>query len=154
MSFTIDTADVERLARSLAGAEPVIRDEMAKAMTRSVLVVEGAAKRNAPVASGHLRRSITHEVNRAGAILSGRIGTNVPYARRLEEGSGYVTIRPKTKQFLMFEIGGKTIFTKLVLQPPRRGLFFMRKALLTNREAISREFAQVAGRVEKRLGLG
>jgi hypothetical protein len=52
---------------------------LTEAMTRSVLIVEGNAKREAPVKTGNLRRTITSRVEQGGK--RGVIGTNAPYAR-------------------------------------------------------------------------
>ena len=59
-----------------------------QAMKEAVLIVEADAKRNAPVDTGRLRASITNEVRKiAGAVLEGRVGTNVDYARFVELGT-------------------------------------------------------------------
>lgn len=50
-------------------------------------VGEASAKRNAPVDTGTLRRSITHELNRQGIQLTVRIGTNIRYAIFQEIGT-------------------------------------------------------------------
>ena len=52
-----------------------------QAMKEAVLIVEADAKSNTPVDTGRLRASITNEVRKiAGAVLEGRVGTNVDYA--------------------------------------------------------------------------
>lgn len=53
-----------------------MEDAISKALEASALVVEGAAKNLAPVDTGNLRNSITHEVEKKEA----RVGTNVEYA--------------------------------------------------------------------------
>jgi len=53
-----------------------VEDAINKALTASALVVEGTAKNLAPVDTGNLRNSITHEVESNEA----RVGTNVEYA--------------------------------------------------------------------------
>ena len=59
-----------------------------QAMKEAVLIVEADAKRNAPVDTGRLRASITNEVRKiAGAVLEGRVGTNVDYAKYVELGT-------------------------------------------------------------------
>ena len=59
-----------------------------QAMKEAVLIVEADAKRNAPVDTGRLRGSITNEVRKiAGAVLEGRVGTNVNYAKYVELGT-------------------------------------------------------------------
>ena len=58
-----------------------------QAMKEAVLIVEADAKRNCPVDTGRLRASITNQVKKiAGAVLEGRIGTNVDYAKWVELG--------------------------------------------------------------------
>lgn len=60
-------------------------DERTRAMQRIVLIAEGNAKRNAPVKTGNLRRSITSSVEDAGT--RGIVGSNVVYARIVHEGA-------------------------------------------------------------------
>ncbi|HEU4328066.1 MAG TPA: hypothetical protein VFS21_33325 [Roseiflexaceae bacterium] len=52
--------------------------DLVRLMSRIVLTVEGGSKRETPVRTGHLRRSETSRVERAGE--RGVIGTNVKYA--------------------------------------------------------------------------
>ncbi len=63
-----------------------MQDELTRGMTRSVIAVEGDAKRNAPVDRGQLRRSLTHTVKASGRDIVGTVGTNLLYARVVEEG--------------------------------------------------------------------
>jgi Bacteriophage HK97-gp10, putative tail-component len=147
-AFTIDTSAVERLQRSLAGAEPIIRQEMVAGMQRVALTVEGSAKRFAPVQTGHLRRSITHNVTALGANIIARIGTNVPYAIYVEEGRGPIVARPG--RWLRFTIGGVVIYTKRV--GPAKGQHFMKRAIAVNRAAVVREFGtNVPQRITRRV---
>ena len=57
-------------------------------------VGEGAAKRFAPVDTGNLRRSITHELGRRGFDRYVRIGTNVDYAVFQELGTRFHAAHP------------------------------------------------------------
>jgi phage gpG-like protein len=50
--------------------------------------VERGAKGRAPVWRGHLRRGITSERDQAAFPLWAAVGTNVPYARPMEFGTG------------------------------------------------------------------
>lgn len=52
---------------------------------RSLVTIEGEAKRRAPVDRGPLRTSLTHETSVNGR--SGRAGTNLEYAPAVELGS-------------------------------------------------------------------
>ena len=55
-----------------------------QALERACLVVENSAKEKAPVNTGNLRSSLTHEVT--GNV--GTVGTNVEYAPYVEFGTG------------------------------------------------------------------
>lgn len=57
-----------------------------RALTRSVLTVEGEAKRLAPVDTGRLRASLTHRVDPEPVPRFGEVGTNVFYAPYVHEG--------------------------------------------------------------------
>lgn len=77
-------------------AEALHGTEMVRAMERATIVVERAAKKNAPVDTGRLRSSITHAVRTTGLInptVQGIVGTNVAYAPFIEEGTGKFTGR-------------------------------------------------------------
>lgn len=67
-------------------------------MSRIVITVEGRSKRFTPVRTGHLRRSITHRVERAGE--RGIVGTNVKYAPFVHEGTRFMEGRPFLEQGL------------------------------------------------------
>lgn len=63
---------------------------LVKAVQKGLLAVERDAKRNAPVDTGRLRSSITHDVSvKAGEVL-GRVGTNVAYGAFVEYGTGQI----------------------------------------------------------------
>lgn len=64
------------------------------AVIDTALAIEGDAKRKAPVDTGRLRNSITHE--RSDDELSARVGTNVEYAPYQEFG----TVRMNAQPFL------------------------------------------------------
>lgn len=77
---------LENTARGLHGVH------MFNAMRRATLLLERDAKRNAPVDTGRLRGSITRAVRSVGIApvrtLQGVVGTNVVYAKFMEEGTG------------------------------------------------------------------
>lgn len=59
------------------------------AMEAACLIVEGAAKANAPVGtSGELRDKIDHVVKQSGGIITGQIGSPTDYAMYVEYGTG------------------------------------------------------------------
>jgi HK97 gp10 family phage protein len=63
-------------------------------LARRTIRVETAAKRGAPVDTGRLRSSITHELGRDGGDLVGRVGTNVEYAPHVELGTSRMRAQP------------------------------------------------------------
>lgn len=67
-----------------------VEDAISKALTASALVVEGTAKNLAPVDTGNLRNSITHEVEGPEA----RVGTNISYAIYQELGTSKMAAQP------------------------------------------------------------
>ena len=78
------------------------------------------------VRSGSLRRSITSGVNIKGNSVVGSLGSNLIYAR-IHELSG--TIRPRTGQYLRFQIEGQWKTVKSVFIPARP---FLRPAIDEN----------------------
>lgn len=79
MEIRIDASQVTALAAKYRGAGAIVQSEMLGAMKRSTFRLEGQAKKEAPVKTGTLRRSITS--NPVTPTL-GIVGTNVPYADR------------------------------------------------------------------------
>lgn len=154
MSFHIDTKAVQALAQKLTNAQPIIRDEMLTGMRRSMTQIEADAKRDVPVDTHALQRSITHTVTQGNGGVVGIIGAHTPYARAIEEGRPAIVIRPKKGKYLVFEIGGQTIFAREVNQPARAARPYLKTAITKNRAAIQREFGQaVPQRIARRLGL-
>lgn len=67
-----------------------IKREMKERLERAVSKVGGTcmnyAKKNCPVKTGYLRRSITHQTTKDGDNIVEEIGTNVEYAPYVELG--------------------------------------------------------------------
>lgn len=62
-----------------------------KRMEQAALLLEGAARMKAPVNTGQLRASITHDVREVGGDIQGLVGSNVVHAPYMEFGTGTVT---------------------------------------------------------------
>jgi hypothetical protein len=80
-----------------------------------------------------------------GGVLGG--GGAAPYAEGLEDGNPPHVIVPSTKQALMFQIDGKTIFAKRVNHPGNPPFLFMKGTLAENEAIIRAEFQSVPGEV-------
>lgn len=63
-------------------------------LVRKSQQVVNQARSRCPVDTGNLRGSITYEIARDGDGLSARVGTNVPYAIYVHEGTRYMAPRP------------------------------------------------------------
>ena len=68
--------------------------DTARYLVRKAYQVQNKARANCPVDTGNLRGSITHEIAQDGEGLSARVGTNVPYAVYVHEGTSRMAGRP------------------------------------------------------------
>lgn len=89
--------ELERLFTSPEGG-------VAKDLARRAIRVERAAKRLAPVDTGRLRASITHELQRDARGLLAMVGTNVTYAAYQEFGTSHQQGKPFLRPALYAEI--------------------------------------------------
>jgi HK97 gp10 family phage protein len=147
MDITVDTSQIKAFAGDLKAAQPLVTQEMTSAMQRATLAVESDAKARVAVKTGNLRRSITSTARASAGGVEGRIGTNTPYARYVEEGRG--PIDAGEGRVLRFEIGGEVLFRRRV--GPAAARPYLRPAFDAQRGRIRTEFAQVPKRVIARL---
>jgi hypothetical protein len=119
--------------RELAGALPgSISRGKSDLMRRLTLIVEAEAKRQSPVRTGNLRRTITSRVEQGGD--RGIVGTNARYARAVHDGRGPVVAKGKA---LRFKVGKQTVYRKRV--GPAKGNPFMERAMRAARPQLERE---------------
>ncbi len=86
LEITFDMSEIHAMARKYEGGDRIVKAEATAAMTRTVIDIEQGAKRLVPVLTHNLQRSITHEVVATGGDITGRVGTNVVYAKVVEYG--------------------------------------------------------------------
>lgn len=91
----------------IKNAQAIFKAGLLKGLSDAHKLVVRDAMKKAPARKGHLRRSIP--LNSKYDITGITLGSNLKYARIQELGG---IIRPRIKDYLKFEIGGKTIFTK------------------------------------------
>lgn len=81
--------EIKGLKEAQAAMVNVVRElhgsTILEAMRTATLIVQRAAKINAPVDTGRLRASITPEVRRTGLQVLGVVGTNVVYGAKVEQ---------------------------------------------------------------------
>jgi len=63
-------------------------------MEKACLLVEGDAKRMCPVDTGRLRASLSHEMEKKGDEVIGRVGTNIEYGVYVEYGTERMSAKP------------------------------------------------------------
>ena len=101
--FSIELKLDEKAIKELSGGE-----DITAALQVIGQVGEAAAKLSAPVDTGNLRRSITHELGVSGFDQFVRIGTNVDYAIFQELGTRFHPAHP----FLRPSLGAIETFLK------------------------------------------
>jgi HK97 gp10 family phage protein len=85
IDFKLDSSAIKKLSGG---------DDVERALEVIGQVGEASAKGDAPVDTGHLRRSITHELGKSGFDQFVRIGTNVNYAIFQELGTRFHPAQP------------------------------------------------------------
>jgi HK97 gp10 family phage protein len=127
LSLTVDLSAFDQALRQLGElATPALET----AMEAGALVLEGAAKVNAPVKDGTLRDSLTHVLVVSDSGVTAYVGTNIVYAE-IQEFGGWIE---PTGTYLHFIVGGEEIFVREVYIPAQP---YMRPALDDNRAAIA-----------------
>lgn len=120
--FELDGPELERQLRD------VLQARMESLQRR----VANQARQDVPVKTGHLGRSV-----REGAIrfvgpltVEGSVEATASYAAAVHEGARPHVIRPRTAKALRFEVGGRTVFAKMVRHPGMKARPFLRNAAL------------------------
>jgi len=67
--------------------------------------------------TGRLKASVHSEMSEGPTSIAGTVGTDVPYAKYLEEGSPAHIIRANAGKVLAFMVGGEMIFRRQVNHP-------------------------------------
>lgn len=92
--------------------------------------VVNRAKVLAPVRTGRLRSSIRAEPPRIFSLRgSVTVGSDLEYAAMVNDGTRPHIIRPRARQALRFEVGGRIVFAKVVRHPGTRANPFLDRAL-------------------------
>lgn len=99
--FRLVLNEAQLLALSGASDGAVARD-----LARRAIAVQAEASRLCPVDTGRLRGSIEWEIGKDSRGLVARVGTNVEYARFVEEGTRRMTAQPFLRPALRAIEGG------------------------------------------------
>jgi HK97 gp10 family phage protein len=148
MDLEIDIQpSIDLLRARWTGAADAVEGEMLTLMRQSTGILENTAKANTPVRTGTLRRSITSNPVTA---THGVVGTSVPYAKYVHEGTGARVIVPVNKKALYWP--GAAHPVRRVNHPGTKANPFMRRALEMRRGEVIALWRTLAQRVLARLG--
>lgn len=86
--------EMNRLAADLAAAGPRVGARAGQAMAKALGDIQAGAQNRAPVDTGALRNSITHEYRRSGDTLRGEVGPTVNYGGFVERGTSRMRSQP------------------------------------------------------------
>lgn len=121
----VASADVYKIAEALrrSGRDSHATTQRTLIESANFLLTEMEIR--VPVDSGQLRDSLAVTV--VGSTV--RVGPNVPYASYVEFGTRPHDIRPKSEGgVLRFQMGGQTVFAKVVHHPGTKPQPFVRPA--------------------------
>lgn len=80
--------------------------------------------------TGRLRSSIRAEPPRIFSLRgSVKVGSDLEYAAWVNDGTRPHVIRPRTKRYLKFQVGGRTVFARKVNHPGTKPRPFLDRAL-------------------------
>ena len=116
----VDQSRLEETAR------PIIRRRLASVTRR----IANQARVDVPVLTGNLGRSIREdEIKFTGPlVVEGGVTAHADYAAAVHEGSRPHIIRPRRAKALRFEVGGRTVFARMVRHPGTKARPFLRNA--------------------------
>lgn len=153
MDFEVDVSQLNQMAARYAGAQPIVRAELTKGLTRAALVVQNLARQLVHVKTGRLRASITTEgVKASGDGLSVTVGTNVVYAPFVEYGTPAHVILPVTKKALYWT--GADHPVRSVNHPGSKAYPYLRPALQQSIGKINSLMAAAMSAAMARIGGG
>lgn len=94
--------------------------------------IANQARADVPVKTGNLGRTIGEGAIRftGPRTVSGSVHASARYAAAVHEGSRPHLIRPRNAQALRFNIGGRTVFARLVRHPGTKARPFLRNAAM------------------------
>jgi len=109
-TIDVDFGALDGMKKAMKRFPGVIVEELGKAVTELVLLIESEAKRRCPVDTGNLRSSITPVVE---SWAAGYVGTNVQYAPFVEYGTKHMAAQPYLEPaFIEGKRRAKDIFEK------------------------------------------
>jgi hypothetical protein len=158
MPVTLRLEGAEPLTRALARSPQVVAAEELRAMTASLLLVEGDARRHVRHDTRRLLNSITHRIRGEGRTLVGEVGPSVRYGVVVERGRRPMRKWPPRAPLLRWMarhgIPAGAVFL-IARKIGRQGIParpFLEPAFRRNEDKIARLFAAAGQRIVATLG--
>jgi len=139
--ITIKIEGLDKLQRAVGEASKKLREEIKRAIGKSILVVEREAKTRTPVRTGRMRASYVRDLHPMKAFLY----PTVFYAKYVHEGTKSYIIKPRFKLALFWP--GAKHPVKLVHHPGIKARKFLEKAVLASIEKIKSIFLEAVKKV-------
>lgn len=133
------SSNVAAITKRVAAWSENVTPALARATLAAATVLVAAAKREAPVERGRLRRSISYQAGGHGRYV---VMPNTAYAVPVHEGRKALVIRPTRKKALFWK--GAAHPVNVVHQPARKGNPYMTRALARSRPRLD-QIAREAG---------
>lgn len=141
------SSNAAAIARRVSAWGDAVTPELAAATLKCATVLVAAGKREAPVQTGRLRRSISYQAGGQGRYV---VAPAVPYAVAVHEGTRPHEIRPKNKRALFWK--GAAHPLRVVHHPGTRANAFMTRALANSRPQLAQIAADCGHQIVVRQG--
>ncbi len=163
VTLKVSIPKLPQLEKAFKNAPEVAVRELGTGIRRYIMILDNAAKREAPVNKSHgggtLRQSINHTMT---GLLSGEVAANASYAGYVEEGTKPHIIESRNKKVLatsarnapgwpIVSKGGYAIFGKRVQHPGTKANPFMQRAIDNTIDKLENELAGAAERTLKTI---
>jgi len=139
------SSNADKVAKRVQAWSKNITPELARATLEVATTITANAKREAPAATGRLRRSISYV---AGGEARYIVSPNVPYAVPVHQGSRPHVIRPVRAKALFWK--GALHPVRVVNHPGTKGNPFMQRGLSASQAQIRQIVARTGARIVAR----
>lgn len=127
MAYKVDIKFTESYYKKLGLNGNQYAKAVTETLSTSAVKAEEIVRREAPVITGNLRRSINHYVK--GPFESGVRQDGADYWVDVEYGTKPHVITPKRGKALRFRVGGKYVFARKVNHPGSKPNPFVRRSV-------------------------
>ena len=159
--FEVTISGADELIARYRKAPEIVKREMLKGVDRLTFAGQAISQKEAPVDTGTLRRSITQQkATFAGGEARGAWGTNLPYARPMEEGRRAGAPMPPAGVLLGWmrrhgaDAKAEFVIRRAIGRKGITGKHYMQKGRLQIQPKVKAEFEAVAQRIVDAMGGG